>query len=72
MIDATKTDAQFETYRKTATVKAVQMNEPFEVLSPSGLNVGEPGDYLMEGEPGDRWVCKKDVFEKTYVKADTA
>ena len=61
-----KTEGMKE-YRKTATAWAEQINEPFVVVTPEGEMAGKPGDVLMCGADGERYVCAKDIFESTYV-----
>lgn len=58
-------------YRKIATIRAKQMNRDFAVQTPHGLVKAQIGDYLCENMEGtDRWPCKKEIFERTYVKVD--
>ena len=60
-------DLMMREYKKMATVKAVQMNEDFEVETAQGnIAKGAPGDYLCKGPHGDLWPCRKDIFEDTY------
>jgi hypothetical protein len=63
-------DLLMREYRKTATVKAVQMNEEFEVLTPEGLMKGHKGDYLCKGSEGELWPVRKHIFEKNYELVD--
>ena len=55
-----------KTYRKTATVDAVQLEMKFAVQTEEGVMRGNPGDYLCIGIDGERWPVKKEIFEKTY------
>ena len=55
-----------KTYKKTATVKAVQIGEFFAVATLEGFMHGDAGDYLCEGIEGEKWPVKKEIFEKTY------
>ena len=56
-----------KTYKKIATILAVQMNRDFVVRTLEGVMKGNKGDYLCEGTAGERWPIKKEIFEKTYV-----
>ena len=56
----------FKEYRKTATVKAIQLELEFSVNTLEGVLTGKLGDYLCEGIDGERWPVKKKIFEKTY------
>lgn len=53
--------------KKPIAVKAQQINEPFEVCTSFCTMRGEPGDYLVEGTAGCRYVVAKKIFEETYV-----
>jgi hypothetical protein len=58
----------WEEYQKTQPVKAVQMDEDFEVATLEGIMQGHKGDYLAEGPEGERWPIKESIFDKTYKK----
>ena len=60
----------FKCRKKPIVIHALQINFPegFIVTTPSGKVKGEPGDYLMFGPSGEKYPCKKDIFEKTYTK----
>ena len=58
--------SDFKEYLKTATVKAKQMSEPFEVETLEGTMRGNAGDYLCIGVEGEQWPIKKQIFEATY------
>lgn len=53
-------------YRKTATTRAVQMQEAFEVETEEGVMQGKAGDYLCIGPLGEAWPVRQDIFEITY------
>lgn len=55
-------------YRKIATVRAKQMNRPFDVETLEGHMTGNKGDYLCIGIEGEKWPVKKEIFEKTYTE----
>ncbi len=54
--------------KKPIIVHALQLNftEGFKVTTPSGVVHGQYGDYLMFGNSGEKYPCKKEIFEKTY------
>lgn len=49
-------------------VHACQMDHPngFKVTTLEGVVSGKYGDYLMVGIDGEKYPCRKDIFEKTY------
>lgn len=53
-------------YRKTATMRAVRVDEPFEVRTLEGTMTGKPGDYLVVGVMGERYPCAADVLTASY------
>ncbi len=55
-----------KTYRKTATVEAVQLKTKFTVQTEEGIMQGNVNDYLCIGIDNEMWPVKKDIFEKTY------
>lgn len=56
--------------KKPVVVKAVRIDQPFEVESMEGVMTGKPGDYLMQGVNGEYYVCDQAIFRKTYKKVD--
>lgn len=52
--------------RKTAIVQAVQVHEPFKVVTKEGTMEGKAGDYLMIGVKGERYPCEQDAFSLSY------
>lgn len=62
------TDNETE-FRKTATIRARQINEPFVVQAMEGDHNGKPGDWLAQGPAGELWVIDREVFEATYAPA---
>lgn len=61
------------TWRKLPVpVRAVRMRVPFRVRTVDGnLAEGRAGDYLCVGPAGDRYPCRREVFEATYEPAPT-
>lgn len=69
LIDQETTINQFgviKTYKKTALTEAIQMKEPFDVVTREGLMFGKAGDYLCIGIRGEHWPVDKEIFEETY------
>lgn len=58
--------------KKPIIVHASQINLPegFEVTTLEGKMTGKPGDYLMVGINGEKYICDKDIFEQTYEFVD--
>ncbi len=54
--------------KRPIVVHACQMNLPegFSVTTPEGVMTGQQGDYLMVGVEGEKYPCKKEIFDKTY------
>lgn len=61
-----------EYIKKPLKIKAVQMAEPFKVLTLEGTMNGKAGDYLVRGVKAELYPCDKEIFEETYagVEAD--
>jgi hypothetical protein len=56
--------------KKPIPIKAIKMNEEFEVETLEGRMKGKPGDYLVEGIRGELYVCDGEIFEETYICVD--
>lgn len=56
----------FKEYIKTAPVKAVKMDEAFEVETLEGTMTGKEGDWLAKGPEGEVWPIDAKIFSKTY------
>jgi hypothetical protein len=59
-------------YRKTATMRAVRVDEPFQVTTLEGTMTGQPGDYLVVGVKGERYPCAADVLAASYEPVTSA
>lgn len=55
-----------EGFRKTATVTAVQLDEPFAVDTLEGVATGAPGDWLVRNQTGECWPVPAAVFARRY------
>lgn len=53
-------------YRKTSTIFACQLLEPFEVDTLEGLHIGKAGDWLAIGQAGELYPIDAAVFAATY------
>ena len=53
-------------YRKTATIRAIQMDRDFSVVTLEGVHSGRKGDWLAKGVKGELWPIKDEVFRATY------
>lgn len=60
----------FKEYRKTATIQAIQLPRAFVVDTLEGTFEGKPGDWLVEGIHGERYIIDDAIFCKTYEEVD--
>lgn len=44
--------------------------ESFDIKTLEGTMTATKNDYLIKGVDGELYPCKKDIFEKTYEKAE--
>lgn len=53
-------------------IHALQLNFPegFTITSKEGIEYGQPGDYLMFGIRGEKYICAKEIFEESYEKVE--
>ena len=62
-----KAAQEWPEYRKTITVRAKQMEAPFEVETREGVMRGKANDYLVGfGAEGEFWPVGRAVFEATH------
>ena len=52
--------------KKSIPIKAIQVNEPFQVKTLEGTFTAKAGDYLIEGIKGELYTCDKKIFEESY------
>lgn len=54
--------------KKPIPIHCLQLNFPegFTVTSIEGIMTGKAGDYLMWGIDGEKYICEKDIFERSY------
>lgn len=52
--------------KKPIPIQAVQIFEPFEVVTLEGTMRGNTGDWLIKGIEGELYPCMRSIFEKSY------
>jgi hypothetical protein len=57
-------------FRKKTTIKAVQMEKDFAVLTLEGMTYGKAGDWLAKGIRGELYPIAKEIFEETYEEVE--
>ena len=65
-----RTDPAAARYIKEEVVQVTFAAEPGELVSREGPNRYQPGDAIVTGATGDRWVVSRDRFDARYVPAD--
>lgn len=60
----------FQEYRKTSTIYAVRVDEPYEVETLEGKHDGKAGSYLAVGVAGELYPIDAAVFEESYEEAE--
>ena len=60
-------DSAARWYVKDETVQVAFATEPGELISREGPNRYRPGDAIVTGATGDRWVVSRDRFDPRYV-----
>ena len=61
-------EQQRPTYRKVATVEAIQLESDLEIETREGWLKANKGDYLVVNSKDRKypWPVKKEIFESTY------
>lgn len=67
----TKGLKELQVVKKSVVVSAYELKEDTEVETPEGVMKGKKGSYLMFGVEGEPYICQKEIFEKTYMVANT-
>jgi hypothetical protein len=57
-------------YRKTATTRAVRIDEPFVVDTLEGRMTGRAGDFLAVGVVGERYPIAAEIMSASYEPID--
>ncbi len=55
---------------KPVVIEATRLAYPTEVTTLEGIIKGNPGDWLIVGVKGERYICKHDIFVRTYEPVD--
>jgi len=62
-----KPDMDFKiAIKKPIPIRCRQIDQAFEVESLEGVVKGKPGDWLMVGVEGEKYICDAEIFKKTY------
>jgi len=67
-----RTDPAARPFVKDETVHVDFATQAGELMSLEGPNRYAPGDALITGSTGDRWVVSRERFEAKYVPADAS
>ncbi|MCO5399530.1 PGDYG domain-containing protein [Ralstonia soli] len=67
-----RTDPAARPFVKDETVHVDFATAPGELMSLEGPNRYAPGDALITGSTGDRWVVSRERFDAKYVSADAS
>ena len=67
-----RTDPAARTFVKDETVQVDFARQPGELMSLEGPNRYAPGDALITGSTGDRWVVSRERFDAKYLPADAS
>ena len=67
-----RTDPAARPFVKDETVHVDFATQAGELMSLEGPNRYAPGDALITGSTGDRWVVSRERFDAKYVPADAA
>ena len=57
-------------YSKLTPIRAVKINEPFEVITKEGLMKGKKGDWLAKGIMGENYIIDNQIFSQTYTELE--
>ena len=52
--------------KKPIVVFAEEIKEPIDVKTLEGVMRGNKGDMLITGVKGEKYPCKRDIFDATY------
>ena len=67
-----RTDPAARPFVKDETVHVDFATQAGELMSLEGPNRYDPGDALITGSTGDRWVVSRERFDAKYVPADAS
>jgi nicotinamide-nucleotide amidase len=52
--------------KRSIPITALQISQPFEVVTTEGIMRGRSGDWLLQGVVGEVYICPDDVFRLSY------
>jgi hypothetical protein len=52
--------------KRPIPITACKLNEPITLVTAGCTEVGNTGDWLMQGISGELYICPADIFEKSY------
>lgn len=52
--------------KKPIPVEVVQTEKDCDIETLEGIMHANAGDYIITGVNGEKYPCKKEIFEKTY------
>jgi len=52
--------------KKPVVIEATQAIYPEAIETPEGTMYADVGDWIITGVRGERYPCKRDIFEATY------
>ena len=53
-------------WRRVGTFRAWRASEPLVVRTKEGISTADRGDWVVEGQSGERWPVKEGQFQRTY------
>lgn len=56
--------------KKPIVIDAVQLKHATSIETLEGMMWGDAGDWLITGVKGEKYICRKDIFEMTYEKVE--
>lgn len=65
-VDSHDRKSRAQQYIKIIPIKAIKMQEDFEIETLEGTMKGKKGDWLMQGVKGELYPCERKIFEKSY------
>lgn len=56
--------------KKPVVIEAYQTNVEVKIETLEGVMTAQPGDWIITGVKGEKYPCKPDIFEQTYMPVD--
>lgn len=57
--------------KKQIVIEAYQTDKAIDIETLEGKMHANAGDWIITGVQGEKYPCKKEIFEETYEPADT-